>query len=222
MNLLYVEVPGALALWAWLALGVIGLAAARRARWEHLAACNLTRVWHAAIIAVVLLWSLKASLADGFTFHLLGMAGIALALGTSLALLSAAVAMFVVAVMQQAAVSQVGIAWLTLGLVPIFTIDVVRRLSERYLPPNLFVYVFVVAFAGTAVSVLTAMVTSIVTWSLVSERPLAALAATYLPIAIQLGFGEALLTGMILTILVVYKPHWVATFDDRRYLARKR
>jgi uncharacterized membrane protein len=26
------------------------------------------------------------------------------------------------------------------------------------------------------------------------------------------------LTGMILTLLVVYRPEWVTTFDDRRYL----
>jgi uncharacterized membrane protein len=29
------------------------------------------------------------------------------------------------------------------------------------------------------------------------------------------------LTGMLLTLAVVYRPQWVATFDDRRYLHRR-
>jgi uncharacterized membrane protein len=34
-----------------------------------------------------------------------------------------------------------------------------------------------------------------------------------------MGFGEAFLTGMLVTILVVYRRDWVATFDDARWLA---
>ena len=29
-----------------------------------------------------------------------------------------------------------------------------------------------------------------------------------------------MLTGMALTLAVVYRPQWVATFDDARYLAQ--
>ncbi|MFN3629174.1 MAG: energy-coupling factor ABC transporter permease [Casimicrobiaceae bacterium] len=221
MNLLYVDVPGALAAWSWLALAVILAWATRRARWEHLAACDLTRVWHGSIIVIILLWSLKARLNDGFTFHLLGMAGITLMLGLPLALVSAALAVFVVAVMQQAAVSQVAIAWLTLGFVPIVTLEALRRASERHLPPNFFIYTFVIAFACTAVSVLAATLASLAAWSVVGERGFGELAAVYLPIVIQMGFGEALLTGMLITIFVVYKPHWVVTFDDARYLRKR-
>ena len=32
-----------------------------------------------------------------------------------------------------------------------------------------------------------------------------------------MGFGEATLTGMLLTLLVVYRPAWVATFNDAHY-----
>jgi uncharacterized membrane protein len=33
-----------------------------------------------------------------------------------------------------------------------------------------------------------------------------------------LGLGEAMLTGMLVTLAVVYRPQWVATFDDERYI----
>ena len=43
----------------------------------------------------------------------------------------------------------------------------------------------------------------------------------YVPYLIYLAFGEATLTGMMLTLAVVYRPHWVATFDDARYIVNR-
>jgi uncharacterized membrane protein len=36
-----------------------------------------------------------------------------------------------------------------------------------------------------------------------------------------MAWSEAFATGMLITVMVVYKPQWVATFDDRRYLLDK-
>ena len=33
-----------------------------------------------------------------------------------------------------------------------------------------------------------------------------------------LSWSEAFTTGIMIAIMVVYKPHWVLTFDDRLYL----
>ena len=38
---------------------------------------------------------------------------------------------------------------------------------------------------------------------------------------VLLAFAEAWLTGALITLMVVYLPHWVGTFDDRRYLWNK-
>ncbi|UCE30050.1 MAG: energy-coupling factor ABC transporter permease [Burkholderiales bacterium] len=35
------------------------------------------------------------------------------------------------------------------------------------------------------------------------------------------GLLPVLLTGMLVTVFVVYRPQWVATFDDARYLRRR-
>ena len=40
----------------------------------------------------------------------------------------------------------------------------------------------------------------------------------YTPYLVYLAFGEATLTGMLVTLAVVYRPQWVATFDDARYI----
>jgi uncharacterized membrane protein len=43
----------------------------------------------------------------------------------------------------------------------------------------------------------------------------------YLPAYILLGFAEAWLNGAAITMMVVYYPHWVGSFDDSRYLKNK-
>ncbi len=221
MNLLHLDFPMSMLVPAWILTG-LGLAwAARHAQWEHLAACSLTRLWHASIIAVVLLWSLKGSLKDGFSFHLLGMAALSLMLRPPLALISAALAIFVLVIIERATLAHLAPVWLTLAAVPIAVSRGTLWLAERYLPANFFVYVFVVAFLGTALSLAAALAAALITWAWAADLELASLWERYFPIVTQLGFGEALLTGMLITIGVVYRPQWVASFDDQRYLARK-
>ncbi|GAA5218011.1 hypothetical protein GCM10025776_25130 [Corallincola platygyrae] len=41
---------------------------------------------------------------------------------------------------------------------------------------------------------------------------------TYLNVTPLLMFPEGLLNGMAITLLAVYKPHWLKTYDDRIYL----
>jgi uncharacterized membrane protein len=43
----------------------------------------------------------------------------------------------------------------------------------------------------------------------------------YLPVYLLMAWGEAFLTGMLVTLMVVWKPAWVATFSDERYLSPK-
>jgi uncharacterized membrane protein len=44
---------------------------------------------------------------------------------------------------------------------------------------------------------------------------------SYLQVIPLLMFGEAFLNGMIMILLVAYKPRWVATFHDHWYLDGK-
>jgi uncharacterized membrane protein len=42
-----------------------------------------------------------------------------------------------------------------------------------------------------------------------------------LPFYFLMDWAEAFATGMMVTLMVVYRPEWVATFDDARYLGMK-
>jgi uncharacterized membrane protein len=43
----------------------------------------------------------------------------------------------------------------------------------------------------------------------------------YSPYYILLAWSEAFSTGMAVTIMAVYKPEWLETFDDNRYIKNK-
>ena len=186
--------------------------------WARLTTCSLTHVWHATIAIVVATWSLKATLNGGFTFHLLAMTGITLALGVPLALLSGALATVVFITIHSGSFLNIAAIWVPLSLVPIATTRLVLWASHRWLPANFFVYIFVVAFGGAALARFMALLASLCLWSLNDGQSLRRLLSEYLPYGIHLAFAEALLTGMIVTIAVVYKPQWISTFDDKRYL----
>lgn len=40
----------------------------------------------------------------------------------------------------------------------------------------------------------------------------------YLLASVLLAWGEALTSGMLMTVFVVYRPAWVMLFDDARYI----
>ena len=76
---------------------------------------------------------------------------------------------------------------------------------------------FVAAFLGAALSLAAAGIAgaAALTWG--AGRSAALVFGEYVPYLIYLAFGEATLTGMALTLAVVYRPQWVASFVDARY-----
>jgi uncharacterized membrane protein len=51
--------------------------------------------------------------------------------------------------------------------------------------------------------------------------PFEYLRSDYLPWYLLMSWAEAFSTGAALTLLVVYRPQWVSTFDDARYITGK-
>jgi uncharacterized membrane protein len=106
-------------------------------------------------------------------------------------------------------------------VVPVLTSYAVLKLTQKYLVDNFFVYIFVVAFFGAGIAVAASRLSSILLLSLVDAYPDAKLigeSLLYLPLFM---FPEAFITGMLISVFVVYRPDWVVTFDDERYINGK-
>ena len=77
-----------------------------------------------------------------------------------------------------------------------------------------------VAVTGPATVMGTGLLASAMLW-LAAVYPAPTLLDDYLPYYLLLGFAEAWLNGAMVTLMVVYLPHWVGSFDDRRYILNK-
>jgi uncharacterized membrane protein len=218
MDLISVAFPPA---WQWGALALLLPLLAwafYTAPWRRFESTETVHVWYGSILAMVLLWSIKGSVGASFTFHLLGASVLALLVGARLALIGVAAVVAMVVVLRDGMWANYAISVLTAGAVPIAVTSVVLKAVERYLPPNIFIYFFGVAFLGSGLAMLGSGSIAAAAIAL-GTREGSAMDESLLYL-VYLAFGEATISGMLMTLLVVYRPSWVATFDDVRYLQR--
>jgi len=218
MDPIAVTLPATLALAGWLVAAALVVQAVRHAPWRHVTEGAAVHVWYGGIFCLVVLWSIRATIGDGFTFHLLGVAAFTLAVGPALALAGAALAVAIEILVRGDPWLNAGLAFLAMAAVPVKVVSLVLHCAERRLPANLFVYLFIGAFFGSWVSYGAAGLIGASILTLGAGQPAAIVFGEYVPYFVFLAFGEATLTGMVITLVVVYQPHWVTTFDDARYL----
>lgn len=168
---------------------------------------------HRLLIAAALvaaLWGLRTGLPQGVGLHFLGAAGLYLLFGAPRALLGLALAAPLAALLGGTPLGEAPWSWLADGALPVTVVWAMHRAILRTAPVNPFFYVFGVAFAGAGLSMIASLALHAVTGARVEP---------FVALGLMMGFGEAFLTGMLVTILVVYRRDWVATFDDARWLA---
>lgn len=217
--------PQAWALGAFLPLLAVWLWCLRTAPWKRLADSAQLNVWLGAVVLLVLVWSMKAGVKPGLNLHFLGATLLALMFGRQLAVIGLSLVLVGVTLNGQlqghGGWLAYGLNALVLAVFPVLLADAIRRGVERFLPDNFFIYVFVTGFFGAAVTVMaTGLLASLLLW-LAAVYPAPTLLDDYLPYYFLLGFAEAWLNGALVTMMVVYAPHWVGSFDDRRYLLNK-
>jgi len=206
---------------AWTLCGAIVVHAAWRAPWRWLATDGRLHVFLGSVVALLILWSISTGIRPGLGFHLLGATACVLMFGPQLALGAMTLVMIGASAFGSLEWWSLPLNVLVMGVVPIQVSLWILRGVERRLPPHLFVYIFVVAFFGGAVAMIgTGMVASL---ALVAAGAYSIdyLLGEYLPWFILMAWAEAFTTGAAITLAVVYRPSWVATFDDARYLRHR-
>ena len=198
------------------------LLAIRFAPWKSL--LNSQQSQHVFLGAVVLLltiWGFKAGISPGLGFHHLGATLFTLMFGWPLAVIGLTVTMIASLLLQASDWASLGINGLISIVLPIISSYAILKFSQKWLPDNFFIYIFVCAFFGAAVAIAISRLSAITLLSLIHAYPneqLVEESLQYLPLFM---FPEAFVTGVLITIFVVYRPDWIATFDDERYIRGK-
>lgn len=209
------------ALGAFAALVPVWLWCLRTAPWRRLADSGQLNVWLGAIVVLMLVWSMKAGVKPGLNLHLLGATAFTLMFGRQLAILGFSAVMVAVTLNGGAGWEAYALNVLVTAVFPCFAADVLLRVVERYLPPNFFCYIFCAGFFGAAIAVMsTGLLATVLLW-VSGAYPADMLFDDYFPYYMLLGFAEAWLNGAVITLMVIYYPRWVGSFDDRRYLFKR-
>lgn len=204
------------ALWAaWLATFI---PVARARAWRPLADPARLNLWFAAIAVVLTLWLIRSGIRSGLSLHLLGATVLLLMFGPHRAQLALYLVVALSTLLGMAGLDAYPANALLTGALPVWVSYAVLRAAERWLPPNIFVYIFVAGFLGGAVAMTATALGATGAHLMLGTYGFAYLAENFLPFALLLAWGEAFTSGMLVALLVVYYPGWVSTFDDARYL----
>lgn len=198
-------------LWRWLVSG----------DWRRLAEPQGINLFLGATVAVLALWQIRAGVKPGLVFHLYGVAALTLMFGFWRAAFAGVLVLLANAAFGRESWAGLGVDALLMAALPAAVSWNVYRFVERRLPNHFFIYVLGNGFFGAALSVAAIGVATTVLMALAGAYSLDYLLGQYTPYALLLGWGEAFSTGMAVTVMAVYRPAWLETFDDAQYIQNK-
>lgn len=221
---------------AWVTLAALVAGAFKP--WHALRHRPLQHPWLAAMALLPWAWWAQALLPSGMGFHFSGACLLVLMFGWPLAvmmmqvigLLAALVSLGVegmlVTVLSDAAAALAwidahgaGIAGQVLwsGIVPSTFALGLGLGTRRWLPHHLFVYILGRGFFST----LLAITFTAALGAMAGRTPPGLQTSDWMLGHWLLAWGESMATGMLVAIFVAFRPQWLLTYSDRRYLPRR-
>ena len=210
--------------WLWIGHFVymlILLWALWEAPWHHLENSNDTHVLLASCVILGLVWHQDiAGMTPGMEFHLLLATTITLMFGWQFAILAISLVQLGLTMEGQADWASYSLNMLCNGVIPVGVTYVVYWLTYLWLPKHFFIYIYVTAFAGSALAMLASRLSGLGILLTSQAYNLRELGDEPMFIIVML-FPEAFINGLLMSVLVAYRPQWVSSFSDKHYLHGK-
>jgi uncharacterized membrane protein len=189
-----------------------------RAPWSWFQRDGAANRFAASTLAVLMVWQLRAALEGGPAVHLLGATLLTLAFGWRLAVIALSIVLLFTTAITTGDWRSVGVNGALLVLFAVGVSYAVARATERLLPRHLFVYLFVSAFFGAALAIAAVSYATLGVAGAAGVMSTHALSGNYRPMTLLLLFPEAFITGALVTLGAIYRPQWLVSFCERRYL----
>ena len=191
------------------------------APWSKIADNEASHVYFGAIVILTVLWVLRGGIQPGLDYHLLGVTSLVLMFEWQFALMAVSLVLAVTTWTGPAGWQTFAVNALVMGAIPALLSRIFLYACQRWLPHNFFIYVFINAFLAGALSILLAGLASALLQQSAGVHPPDSSDNNFLLILPMLMFGEGFLNGAAMSLVVAYRPQWVATFHDRWYLQGK-
>jgi uncharacterized membrane protein len=208
--------------WLWmmdiLYLGVV-LVAAWKSPWSVIVTNRgLQHLFFGATVLLLVMWSMRAGLSPGLSIHFLGVTALTLVLGWDLAILSATLVLLGVTLIGKESWEGLAVNGLSLVVIPVFLSYVIHLFVDKKLPKNFFIYLFLCAFAGSAIAIAASgLVMATLLW-MDGVYPWSKIEHEYISFLPLIMFPEGLMNGILMTAIMVFYPDWIRTFNAKVYI----
>lgn len=173
----------------------------------------------ATVVALGLMWSVQAGIKQGLNLHFLLLTTLVLCHGWRIAIWICVLPTLLLIAFDKLAWQDAGLFAVTGFIVPALFSYALFLLSYRYLSRHLFVYIFVAGFIAAALTIVLQISLTALWFGLEGRYSWHDIIDNYWLLALLLWFPEALLNGSAITLMAIYRPHWLRTFYDREYLS---
>ncbi len=201
--------------------GLLMLLVLLSAPWSKIRDNEAQHIFLGSIVMLSLLWVMRGGIQDGLSFHLLGMTLLCLMFEWQFALVAVSLVIAIATASGPAGWEAFGVNLLLMGALPVLFTRVFLYACQRRLPHNYFIYVFINAFLAGGLSILLAGAASAWLQHAAGVQPAGSIFRNFVQILPLLMFGEAFINGGAMTLVVAYRPRWVATFHDSWYVRGK-
>ena len=214
--------PESFYLIGWLGLAFLAWRWRLSGDWRRLADPVRLNIFLGATVSVLALWQIRTGIKPGLAFHFYGVAALTLMFGFWRAVLAGVLILLANAAFGRGSLTALGLDALLLAALPAAVSWSLFRLLERWLPNHFFIYVLGNGFFGAALSVAAIGLATTALMALAGAYSLEYLLSYYTPyVTLLISWAEAFTTGMAITMMAVYRPDWLETFDDARYIQNK-
>lgn len=173
----------------------------------------------ATAVALSLFWSVQAGIKDGLNLHFLLITTVVLCHGWRIANWLCLMPLALLIAFDKLAWQDAGLYALSSIILPGLFSYTLYLASYRYLSRHLFVYIFVAGFIAAALTIVLQISLTSLWFGIEGRHSWQSIIDNYWQLALLLWFPEALLNGSAVTLMAIYRPHWLRTFYDREYLS---
>lgn len=195
--------------------------------WQVLRHVPLQTPWLAALAVLPWLWWARTLLPSGMGLHLSGVCLLVLMFGWPMAMLTTVLVGLLAALLTThgptsaigltshlPTVADIASQMLWSGIAPGTLALLLGLALRRWLPHHLFIYILGRGFFTTVIATALTAVLALIT----DQQPASLSTGDWLLGHWLLAWGEGIATGMLVAIFVAFKPHWLLTYSDQRYL----
>lgn len=170
-----------------------------------------------ALVLLVLIWSMRAGVSTGLGIHFFLVTTLHLVFGWQLAISAVFLSLIGMVWIGRESWQGIGINGWVSGMMPIFCTWILWRIQHWMRWYNPFAFIFVVAFFGAAISVVVSGVLMTGIFVGADIYSLDQVVEEFWIFVPLIALPEAVINGIFVSGLVVFKPEWVKLFD-RRFL----